>query len=312
MRVLFFVVAALAALYGGYWFVGSWQVETRAQAALADLAAHGWEVDYADLSTRGFPSRFDTTVTDLRLASPDGRVEWETPFVQVFALAYRPNQVIAVWPPEQVVTVLGQPLTVTSEGLRASGTARLSTDLPLDHAALESGPLAVTSEQGWSLSLDRLLAAIREAGPATYDVYFEGANLGSPLTAAGLDVLRLDGQVALGAPLDRRLDDRPEVLALSLREARLGRGTVALRAQGDLVPDAEGFLAGDLRLSVENWRGLLDLLAEAGLLPFERRAFVEPALEQLAQGSDDLDIPLTFADGQVEALGLALFEAPRL
>jgi len=312
MRVLFFVVAALAALYAGYWFVGSSQVESRAQAALADLEARGWEVDYTDLTTQGFPSRFDTTVTDLHLVSPDGRVGWDAPFIQVLALAYRPNQVIAVWPPEQTVTVLDQPLQVTSEGLRASGTARLSPDLPLDHAALESGRLTVTARQGWSVSLDRLLAAIREAGPSTYDVYLEGSGLGSSVVRAGLDVLRLDGQVLLNAPLDRRLVVAPQIQGITLREARLGRGEVALRAAGDLAPDADGFLAGDVRLSVENWRGVLDLLEEAGLLPFERRAFVQPTLEQLSGGRDDIEIPLTFANGRVEALGLVLLNAPRL
>ena len=67
MRALFFVVAALAALYGGYWFVGERRVEGGLRQALADLAADGWEVDYASLDTTGFPSRFDTTITGLRL-----------------------------------------------------------------------------------------------------------------------------------------------------------------------------------------------------------------------------------------------------
>ena len=314
MRALFFVVAVLAALYAGYWFVGSSQVETRAEAALAQLEARGWEVDYTDLSTDGFPSRFDTTVTDLHLASPDGRVVWDAPFLQVFALSYRPNQIISIWPPEQQVAIAGQPLTVTSEGLRASGTARLSPDLPLDHAAVESGPMTITSGQGWSASLGRLLGAIREAGPgpASYDVFLETEDVASPAIPVPLDLLRFDAQVTLDQPLDRRVAGPLRPLSLALREARLAQGDVAVTASGDLAPDAQGFLAGETTVTVANWRGLLDLLQDLGLLPFDRRALFEGAFEGLSQGEDRIEVPVTFADGKVEALGLVLLDAPRL
>ncbi|WP_176556178.1 DUF2125 domain-containing protein [Rubellimicrobium rubrum] len=314
MRALFFVVALLAALYAGYWFIGSSQVETRAEAALAQLESRGWEVDYTDLSTQGFPSRFDTTVTDVHLGSPDGQVRWDAPFVQVFALSYRPNQVIAVWPPEQRLLVAGQPLTVISEGLRASGTAQLSPDLPLDHAAVESGPLSVTSEQGWSASLSRLLGAIREAGaaPATYDVFVETENLVSPAVPVGLDLLRLDAQVTLDQPLNRHVTGTPHPRSIALREARLTRGDVAISARGDLAPDAQGVLAGEVTVTVNNWPGLLDLLQELEFLPFDRRALFEGAFRSLAQGEDRIEVPVTFTNGKVEALGLVLLDAPRL
>ncbi len=314
MRALFFVVAALAALYAGYWFVGSSQVETRAEAALAQLEARGWEVDYSDLSTNGFPSRFDTTLTDLRLVSPDGQIAWSAPFLQVFALSYRPNQIIAVWPPEQTLAIAGQLLGVRSDGLRASGTARLSTDLPLDHATVESGPLDLTSDRGWSASLGRLLAAIREAGPApaTYDVFLEAEDLTSPAVTAALELLRIDAQVVLDRPLDRRATVAPRPLTIALREARLAQGDVAVTASGDLAPDTQGFLAGEVVLGVENWRSLLDLLQELGLLPFDRRTLVEGAFQGLSRGEDRIEVPVTFADGKVEALGLVLLDAPRL
>ncbi len=313
MRALFFVVTILAALYGGYWFVGSSQVETRAEAALADLRSQGWQVAYEDLGTTGFPSRFDTTVTDLSLASPDGSFAWAAPFFQVLALSYRPNQVIAVWPETQSLRVAGQELEVASQGLRGSATVGLSGDLPLDRATVEGGLSSVTSDAGWGLGFDRLLAAVRATGTANaYDLFLEAEGLRPASVSSSLGLLRLDAEVTLSAPLDRRLSGPLRLLALSLREARLSRGDVALGMTGDLAPDAQGFLAGTVTLAAENWRGLLDLLEAAGLLVYDQRAFLEGALAELAQGSDRIEVPVTFQDGRIEALGLVLLDAPQV
>lgn len=314
MRALVFIVVILAALYGAYWFVGASQVEARAEAALVQLEAQGWQADYAALDTRGFPSRFDTTVTDLSLVSPDGAVAWEAPFLQIFALSYRPNRVIAAWPTEQRLALGGQTLDISSEGLRASAALGLSADLPLTDARLESGPLSIASEAGWRLGLDRLLAAIRPAGPApgAYDVFLEAEGLRPPAVDAALRLLRLDGQVTLDAPLDRSLQGAPRLLGFALRELRIAQGGAALSASGDLAPDAQGFLAGTLTLRAENWRDILALLESAGLLVHDQAPFLAGALEELAGGGDDIELPVTFRDGQVEALGVVLLPAPRV
>lgn len=314
MRTLFFVVAALAVLYGGYWSVGSSQVEERAEAALAGLRARGWAVDYASLDTTGFPARFDTTVTDLALASPDGRLGWAAPFFRVLALSYRPNRVIAVWPPEQRLTVAGQPVEIASQGLRASATVGLSRDLPLDRATIEGGLTGVSVGGGWGFGLDRLSAAVRraEGAPAAYDLSLEARGLRPAAVGAEPGLLRLDLRVTLDAPLDRRLQGSPRLTGLAIREARLAQGGVALAATGELAPDARGFLSGTVLLAAEDWRGLLDLLDAAGLLVHDRAPVLEGALEELARGSDRIEVPVTFRDGRVEALGLVLLQAPRV
>lgn len=313
MKRLFFIAVILAALYAGYWLVGSSQVETRARAALAQLEAQGWQVGYSDLDTQGFPSRFDTTVTDLTLASPDGQVAWAAPFVQLLALSYRPNRVIAVWPPAQTVTVAGQPFDIASERLRASATVGLSAALPLDHATMEGEAVRVASD-AWTVSAASLLAAIREAGPApaTYDAYLGLEGIALPGLPQGLDLLQLDGQVTLDAALDARLQSAPRVLGLALREARLGAGDAALTLAGDLAPDAQGFLSGTVTVRAENWRGVLTVLESAGILVHDQAPFLAGALEQLAAGQEDIEIPVTFRNGQVEALGIVLLPSPRV
>lgn len=312
MKRLFFIAVILAGLYASYWFVGSSQVETRARAALAELEARGWEIDYASLGTTGFPSRFDTSVEELSLVSPDGRLAWEAPFFQLLALSYRPNRVIAVWPERQRVTLAGQAFDLASDRLRASAAVGLSASFPLNEATVEGDGIVVQSEGGWTLSARSLLAAVRQAGPATYDVYLGSEAIALPLVAEGLDLLRIDGRVMLDAPIDARLPGPPRLLGLSLREARLASGGTAITAVGDLAPDAQGFLAGTLTLRAENWRDLLAVLESAGLLVLDQAPFLAGALEQLAGGEKDIELPVTFRDGQVEALGVVLLPAPRV
>lgn len=314
MRALFWIAATLVALYGGYWFVGQNQVETRAAQALDALEARGWEVDYASLNTTGFPSRFDTTVTGLRLASPDGQLVWEAPFFQVFALSYRPNEVIAVWPPEERLTVAGRPVDIAADRLRASAAVGLSAALPLRDAVVESGPLAATGE-GWEARIARLLAAIRRepGGPeGAYDLWLEATDLAATGLPATLPLLRLDARMLLGAPLDRMLAGPPPLLALDIREARVQPGAASLTASGSLAPDAEGVLEGELLLVLDDWRAMLDLAEQAGLLGEASRLPFENALAAVADAEGRIELPLTFADGWVSALGLPLIEAPRL
>ncbi|EYD77556.1 High-affinity K+ transport system, ATPase chain B [Rubellimicrobium mesophilum DSM 19309] len=311
MRTLLLVIAALFALLSGGWFLVAWQIESRAEAALADLRARGFSVDYADLSTTGFPSRFDTTATNLRLATPDGRVIWEAPFLRVTALSIRPNRVTTLWPQDQTLTLAGQRIDLSAKDLRASATVGLSTDLPLDEATIGSGLATVQAENGLGFGMDRLAARAARSGSA-YDLFAEVEGLRPATVSANIGLLRLDARVTLDAPLELRSPTAPRFRGVALREVRLAQGDVALTGSGTLEPDAQGYLAGTVNLTAENWPGLLDLLQAAGLLAEQQRPFVEGALAQMAQGSDRIEVPVTFADGKVEALGLVLLEAPRV
>lgn len=317
MRWLVWVVGAAAALYAGLWFVAERTVETRARGALGELEARGWSVGYASLNTTGFPSRLDTRATELRLASPDGSLAWAAPWVQAYALVYRPTHVIVDLPPEQALTLGGTELDLRSEGLRASARAGLSADLPFREAVAESGPLTLSGAMG-EVTLGSLVAGAREAGPAAnaYDLFLEAEDVaaGAPEGAGTiqLDLVRLDAQVALDAALDRRLAGAPLPTALTLRDLRLALGDMALSASGALVPNAEGVLEGEVVVVAEGWRGMLDLAKQAGVLDADRRTLFEGALGGLAQGEDRIEVPVTFAEGQVSALGLPLLAAPRL
>ena len=225
MRPILALTLILAVLYGGYWFVGAGTVESRARAELAALDARGWEVQYDTLDTRGFPSRFDTTVTDLSLSSPDGLFSYAAPFVQAFALSYRPNRLIVVFPPEQDMVLSGRPMTLGAVDMRMSASVRASTDLPFEAATLTVESPTLTGDGQPDTSAENILVAARhvEETEATYDLYAKADDLTLPpevLSGLGaadtlpprIDSVTLALRAALDAPLDRLAAQRPPLI----------------------------------------------------------------------------------------------------
>jgi hypothetical protein len=221
LRKLLIFVIALGVVYGGYWFVGSAAVERGAKAALAQVQADGWDLTYDSVATRGFPSRFDTTLTNINLRDPGTGIGWQAPFFQLLALSYLPNKVIAIWPNDQTVILPGQTLQVTSDRLRASIAVGANTALTLTKATVETGPLTVVSDLGWRAAIDKGLVALRQAaGDNTYDLYADLTALTLPAALksrldpaadlpAALTVVRADATLTLDRPLDRNLDKGP-------------------------------------------------------------------------------------------------------
>ena len=153
MRKLLVLIFALAALWSGYWFVGATAVERGTQVLLDDLRAQGWQVEVADVGTRGFPNRFDTTATQVKLADPLGGFTWTAPFFQVLALSYKPNHVIAALPESQSFELPGQTLQVDSTRMRASLVVEPGTALALDRTTFVAQTARIASTLGWQTAL---------------------------------------------------------------------------------------------------------------------------------------------------------------
>ena len=311
MRTLLYLTLLLVTLLCGGWFVVAYQIEARVEAAVADLRTRGWEVSFDEISTTGFPMRIDTTLRDLSINSPDGRLAWKAPLFRFYALSYQPNRVIAVWPQQQSLRVAGQSFDISAQDLRTSATAGLSTDLPLNSVTVGSGLAAVEAQSGWGIGMDRLAATADRMG-TTYDLFLEAEGLRPATFSSNIGLLRLDAQLMLDGPVTLRSRTAPLFKGVELHELRLAQGEVALTGTGRLAPDQRGYLAGSVTFAVEDWRGFLDLLGAGGVLTQEQRPFLEGALEEMAQGSNRIKIPVTLADGNVSALGLVLLDAPRV
>ncbi len=325
MRRLFIIVMVLAMVYGGYWFVGARTVEGGAQDALADLTTQGWDVKFSELGTRGFPSRFDTTISDLSLTTPDGLLTYQAPFLQAFALSYQPNKVIAAFPPRQTLTFAGQSVTLGSEGLRASAAVKANAGLSFDAATAEAKMLSLASDVAGVRTGKTLLALRAAAIPNTYDSYLSVEKITLPddfwqqmfphgALPLSIDTLRLNATATLDQELNRITftEGPPPVLtALKLTELVLNWGDLTIQAEGALDIDQNGIPAGKITVTATEWEDLLTGLTNVGLL--------EPGIADtyrnmgtlLAEGSETLTVPLTFQNGFMSLGALPMGLAPR-
>jgi hypothetical protein len=325
MRILTIAVAAVAVLYGGYWFAAQAAARQGALRLADNLRAAGWSVDYATLGVAGFPNRIDVTVTGLAIGDPATGIGWTAPEFLVAALAYAPNRVIAVWPAEQELRLPGETIAVAAEGLRASAAVGAATALPLDRVTAESGALHLRSDRGWEAGLGRMLAAVRRAGPgpADYDVFAEAAAVAPPgaisaaldpggTLPAVIDRIRLDARVTLSRPLDRFAADGAVVTAIALRQAEFVWGPVRLSLTGDLALDAEGFPEGRLTVGAAGWDRLIAMAVAAGLLSAEAAPGWQRAAEAAASGASELSAPIILSGGRIAFGPIPLGPAPRL
>ena len=325
MRTLTIIVLIAAAAYSGYWLIGSSSVENGAKSAIVNLQDRGWAVDIADVSTRGFPSRFDTTLTDINVVSPDGASGWTAPFVQALALSYRPNEVILAFPPTHQLRLGGVDVALQTQGLRASAAVAARPSAPLTKLTAELETGTATFSPDTVVGLGKSLLALRETdAPNTYDAYLDLSDVELPSRIANLlpqdaDLssriaqISLDTKLGLDRPLDRHMSDgpQPQIETLDVNGAIIQWGAASLRAKGALNVDPSGIPTGNLTLTLRNWDGLLDLAVKLGAFPEGVAPTVRRMAGLMAAGSDTLELPLTFQNGTTMLGPFPLGPAPR-
>ncbi len=324
MRRLTFLVVFIAAIYSGYWFLGARAVKDAAADGIATAEQDGWQIDYADLRVVGFPSRFDTTVSEITVTPPDGLWSWQGPFLQVFALSYQPNNVIAAFPSTQSLRIGDETLQIMAEGLRASGGFRANTDLSFKAATIEAGATTVTSDLGWTAAMDRALLALRETAdtPRNYDFYADADQITLPAGfVAGFDSegaltdqitrLSVDGRIQLDQPVDRHASE-PLAEAIELRSFTLDWGQVAVTAKGEVAIDPAGIPEGRITFKTAQWPVLIDLAVSAGLIQPGVAPTVINLAKAMVDGSGMLELPISFQSGFMSLGPLPLGPAPRL
>lgn len=315
MRALLAAVLVAAAAWAGWWFAGRAGAEATAGAALARLTAAGYPARHAGLTVAGFPNRFDVTLTDPQVASPRDGWTWRAPFVQVFAMAWKPWHLIAAFAPEQRLARPGGEWRLTAGRLQASVVARPGADLTLDRVVLAGDDLALSTPQG-GLTAAALRAATRAAGAGdgrVHDLAVEVQGIGPGPVAW----LRLRAGLTFDAALDRHLTALPGLTEVAIQDAAASRGAAGLQATGRLTADDAGLAQGEIRLTLTRWREALDQAAALGLIAPEDRPRWEAALAALPPaaapgGNEAVEIPLRLAQGRIWLGPLALAPAPRL
>ncbi|WP_263722993.1 DUF2125 domain-containing protein [Albidovulum sediminicola] len=321
MRKLMSLAILLTALYGGYWFVGSRAVLSGVETALSRLRDQG-QVNYASIGLVGFPSRFDLTVEAPEVRGQD--ISWAAPFLQVFALSYKPNQIIAVWPHEQTVTLAGQRFDLGAEDMRASALFGADTSLPLDHAQMVVKAPTLAAALGWRASATEARLAtqsISDDGRAhRVGVEITGIEMtGAAPTGLGATPVErayLDATLSFDRPIDRFAGETvPRLARAEIDEARLVWGDMRAEADGTVEVTPSGTPEGKLTVKLVQWRQMLDAAREMALLSPVDAANLERMLDGISRGTADPDsvsLPFTLRQGMVYLGPFALGPAPRL
>lgn len=329
MKRLTYIVVILAVIYSGYWFMGARAVENGAKSQLAQLADDGWSISYDALDTRGFPSRFDTTVEELKISALDQSVGYASEIIQVLALSYQPNKAIIAFPPSQTVLFDGLPVTMNSDNLRASVSLNANTALSLDQVSAEASSVAFLLNDAAISSFDSALASMRERSskPNTYDTYLTLSNilwpqliLGSFPSNAGLpDIISnvtFDAAFTLDKPFNRHTlaawQSAPGKLKnVELRSFSINWDAFLISADGSFTIDQDGTPDGTITLTINDWRGLLDTVQSTGLMPAQFQFMAQSMGQTLSQGQQELVLPITVQNGNLSVGTFPLGPAPK-
>ena len=323
-------ILGVAAVWMGMWAAGSVFYERALLGWIEARRAEGWAADVAQLEVAGFPNRFDTTLTEVRMADPSTGVAWSAPFVQFLSLAYKPHQVIAVLPEAHAFSTPLQTMTFSHDRARASLFLEPSTSLPLERSVLVVEALDVSSTLGWRVTLAEGRFAAEKAA-ATENGYRIGAQLDGLVPSSGartlldpagvlpdqVETMRLDATLKFTGPWDRSAIEvaRPQVTEIDLDDLSARWGDVTFRAAGDLAVDDGGVPTGRITIKAVEWRRLLDMAIGTGILADTFRPALERALELMASlegPPNTLDAPLTFENGFVSFGPIPLGPAPRI
>jgi hypothetical protein len=323
MRGLIWLVVLASLAWGGYWVVGSRAVEQGAVDWFATQNNNGLIAENKSLAVRGFPNRFDLTVTEPLLLDPDTGYGWRAPFVQLFALSYQPWKVIAAFPPEQTISVPGQDIALTSAKLQASASLAPSSPLGVERSVLVGDDVSASSTLGWTVSAETLRFATRalDAGGLDQEIGLEalGVAPGPAIAAAlpdlppALSKIRVDAVVAFLPGQDG--ETSPRVSGFDVKEVLITWGDFALFGKGRIAANDLGIGEGRIELRLTNWKLILPLAVASGAISPEALPTWERALGLLAQQSgdgSDLVLPLTMQQGRMSLGPVPIGPAPRL
>lgn len=311
------IVVLLAALgWSVFWVVAAMQTRAQTQAWMEARRAEGWQADWSRVSVAGFPNRLDRTIHDPALADPGSGWAWEADWLQILGLVYRSDRVIVVLPPEQRLATPEEKMRLTGGDLRASIDLGDGPERTVAAATAVLKDLSLVSDAGWEAAADEIRLATRHTvGRAgAMDIGFEAFGFRPPkgvvatlsranLAPAEVERLSADVAVTLDGPLSLEALEtaRPQPTALDIREIRAVWGKLDLAVAGQLTVGPDGRPEGEVLVKARNWRAILDLGRQAGLLPGPLADTVEGALGMvagLAGRSETLDVPLTFRNGR--------------
>ncbi len=330
MRKALRLALIMALLFAALWFGGAYALKRALAGWFDQRRAEGWVAEYSAITAAGFPGRMEIRLSELELADPETGLAWRAPSFAFFAPVWRPGNITAQWPDEQIIATPLEKIVLSADKMQAAVTFTEFSDLNLAAITLDLGKIALASGAGWTSSLEtgRLSLQQIEGPDFTYRLHFEARGMvpASPFLRRLSDIALLedriegvviDAVVTFDAPWDRYAIERarPQITHISLELLSADWGELALWMAGELDVDEAGIPEGQITVKARNWREMVALARELGAVGEALEPSVVSALSFLASLSGDkttLDTPLSFRNGYIAFGPLPIGEAPDL
>ena len=332
MRTLLAIVVLAALAWSGWWFFHASARETGLANWLAGRRDAGWVAEASDIAVTGYPNRLDTIVTGLDLADPHSGWSWRASEFQMLSLSYKPNHIIAVWPGPQTVASPWETVRIDSDLARGSVVFDPDTKFGLNRTSIEIENMKLMGNTGWQARIASAEFATRnseqDAPPFSHDLAFSARDIAVPeawtsvmkrsgVLPDSIKVANIDATLTFDRAWDRIAVEtgNPIIQQISIRKASVAWGKIDLTGRGTLRVDDQGFAEGKIDLRAENWRDLVDLAEDAGVIGSSIAGAVRAGLELIATfsgGGDGLKVPLEFEDGQTRLGPIVVGPAPML
>lgn len=317
MRKLFWLIAAAALLYTGYWMIGAKGTESAITHWVDTRRADGWHAEAGAVKTSGFPLRFDTTLTDITFGDPSTGLAYSAPYLSIESASYAPTELTARFAPQALVASPFQKISIN----QGDAFARLFVDagpaLALDHTTFSLADVALSSDLGWGLTLVKaeITSQRHEDNPLIHDVNFTGADLaptqgflamldGNALLAERFETLDVQMTATFSHQWDiSALEEaRPQPTHIKLRHLTAKWGKLDLNLAGAFDVDDRGVADGKIAIKARNWREMLDIAVATGAIPKDMENLALRAGKMLAGlkgNADTIDAELTLSNGML-------------
>jgi hypothetical protein len=329
LRRVIGLTAALAIIWSLWWIAGAAALQRGLGAWLEARRAEGWAADAGQIIVTGYPLDFDAALTGLQVADPATGLAWTAPEFRFVSRAWNPVNVAAFWPGAQVIATPEERIEIASEGMEAALVLFPGPALALSSARARVSAGSLVSTAGWRarvaearLDLDRL-----PGEGDRYDLRFQADAIepAQPLLdlvdprgrlPRAIALVAVDATVGFDRPWDRRAveERRPQPVSLRLSRLKATWGRLDLEAAGTLAIDTQGIATGEIQVRAVNWREMLALGQENGLVPPDLAGPIEGGLELLAAAlgnPETLEVPLGFRNGLIALGPVPLGPAPR-
>ncbi len=330
MSRLLRVIVFIAIAWSAYWFVAGYGLRTALTNWFDRQQEKGWQADFSEVATAGYPTHHVTRLDYPALADPVNGTAWSADWIEFESPSIWPGrQVLRFADTPQRLSYFDQTATVEATDMQAELQLQPGIALVLEKMALTSGAWTITDQAellagGSNLNLIMTQTDMPKTYviSATIDAFTPGDDLRRLMQSATslpqeFETLELDMTVEFDKPWDRSgLEERrPQPVTIDLRLAEMKWGELRLFATGDLDVDAQGIPTGEIAIKAENWRDMISMANAAGALPDQAVDPVTRALSLLAGlggNPNALDLQLNFRDGFVALGPLPLGPAPRL